>query len=72
MTTFFNEYFGVSEDVMTDFGAFNVSLVNDLPLFIDPFLLFHSEKAEYQRLHGEIIQYVTFLRDHSGQAAARR
>lgn len=70
MTTFFNEYFGVSEDVMTDFGAFNVSLVNDLPLFIDPFLLFHSEKAEYQRLHGEMIQYVTFLRDHSGQAAA--
>lgn len=55
---------------MADFGAFNVSLVNDLPLFIDPFLLFHSEKADYQVLHREIIKYVIFLRDNARQAAA--
>src|SRR5690606_160852 len=39
------------------------SLVNDLPLFIDPFLLFHSEKDEYQKLHDEMIAYLVFLRD---------
>ena len=63
--TFFNEYFGIAEELLTEFGAFNVSLINDLPLFIDPFLLFHSENDEYQQLHDEIIQYVTFLRDRS-------
>src|SRR6266436_9663905 len=63
MATFFNEYFGVTTDEVDDYGAFNVSLVNDLPLFIDPFLLFNSEKPEYRHLHDEMIRYVRFLRD---------
>lgn len=63
MPTFFNEYFDVSEQDVDDYGAFNVSLINDLPLFIDPFLLFNSANSEYQQLHGEILQYITFLRD---------
>jgi hypothetical protein len=65
MATFFNEYFEVSEDDLGAFGAFNVSIVNDLPLFIDPFLLFHSENPEYQQLHQEIIKYLVFLRDRA-------
>jgi hypothetical protein len=65
MATFFNEHFGISEKAFEESGAFNVSLVNDLPLFIDPFLLFHSESEEYQQLHAGIIQYVTFLRDRA-------
>lgn len=63
MSTFFNEYFDVSQDEVDDYGAFNVSLINDLPLFIDPFLLFNSEKPEYQALHADIIRYMIFLRD---------
>ncbi|MEL6064698.1 MULTISPECIES: hypothetical protein [unclassified Methylobacterium] len=63
MATFFNDFFEVSEDDVEAYGAFNVSLINDLPLFIDPFLLFHSEKEEYQQLHGEILKYLIFLRD---------
>jgi hypothetical protein len=69
MATFFNEYFEVPEDALQEFGAFNVSLVNDLPLFIDPFLLFHSENDEYQQLHEEMIRYVRFLRDRSVEAS---
>ena len=65
MATFFNEYFEVSEDDLGAFGAFNVSIVNDLPLFIDPFLLFHSDNSEYQQLHNEIIRYLVFLRDRA-------
>jgi hypothetical protein len=65
MATFFNEYFEVSEDDLGAFGAFNVSIVNDLPLFIDPFLLFHSDNSEYQQLHNEIIRYMVFLRDRA-------
>jgi hypothetical protein len=63
MATFFNEYFGVTRDTVDDYGAFNVSIINDLPLFIDPFLLFNSEKPEYQKLHADILKYMMFLRD---------
>jgi hypothetical protein len=42
-----------------------VSLINDLPLFIDPFLLFTSEKKEHRALHDGIIEYVRFLRDQA-------
>jgi hypothetical protein len=34
-------------------------------LFIDPFLLFNSERPEYIELHKGIIKYITFLRDKS-------
>ncbi|MGJ4902317.1 hypothetical protein ACQR0V_12160 [Bradyrhizobium sp. HKCCYLS2058] len=63
MATFFNEYFGVSQDQVDDYGAFNVSIINDLPLFIDPFLLFNSDKPEYKALHDGILKYIVFLRD---------
>jgi hypothetical protein len=65
MNVYFSDYFGVSVDDLNEYGAFNVSLINDLPVFIDPFLLFNSEKPEYQTLHQNIIEYITFLRDMS-------
>lgn len=63
MATFFNDFFGVTEDEIDTYGAFNVALINDLPLFIDPFLLFNSENKEYQQLHADILKYIVFLRD---------
>lgn len=63
MATFFNQFFGVAVEDLEAHGAFNITLINDLPLFIDPFLLFNSEKEEYQRLHREILDYIMFLRD---------
>ena len=65
MTTFLCDYFGIDEAVFEDYGALNISVVNDLPLFIDPFLLFHSEKPEYVALHEHIIEYLMFLRDRA-------
>ena len=62
---YFTDFFGVDRATLETYGAFNVSLVNDLPLFIDPFLLFDSPKPEYQLLHAEIIDYLKFLRDVS-------
>ena len=44
-------------------GALDISLITDLPLFIDPFLLFNSKKAEYRKLHDQVIDYLVFLRD---------
>jgi len=55
MATFISEFFGVDQEIFEQYGALNISVVNDLPLLIDPFLLFHSEKAEYVKLHEKII-----------------
>lgn len=63
MKTYFTDFFDVEPTVLAKYGAFNVSLVTDLPLFIDPFLLFNSKKKKYQELHAEIIAYLIFLRD---------
>jgi hypothetical protein len=62
---YFSETFGVSKETLDAYGAFDISLISDLPLFVDPFLLFHSDKAEYQALHEGIIRYLVFLRDHA-------
>jgi len=65
MKLYFSDYFEVTEQSLDEHGAFNISLVSDLPLFIDPFLLFTSDKPEYQKLHDNIITYLRFLRDKS-------
>lgn len=64
----FTDFFNVDEEVLDQHGAFNISLVSDLPLFIDPFLLFHSDRPEYQQLHREIVRYITFLRINADSA----
>ncbi len=64
---YFTDFFGVSPKTLEDYGAFNISLINDLPLFIDPFNLFNSDKPEYQKLHQNIIRYVRFLKDKSSK-----
>ena len=63
---YFADQFGVDPTVLEEYGAFDISLVSDPPLFIDPFLLFNSKKASYQGLHDEILRYLTFLRDEAG------
>jgi len=63
----FSDFFSVPPEVLDEYGAFNISLINDLPLFVDPFLLFNSNKEEYQQLHAEIIRYLAFLRDKSAE-----
>ncbi len=65
MNIYFTDWFDVDPDVLSDYGALNISLINDLPLFIDPFLLFTSKKKIYQNLHEQIIAYLKYLRDRS-------
>ena len=65
MKIYFSDFFNISPDDLENYGAFNLSLINDLPLFIDPFLLFGSKKPEYQVLHNEILDYLTFLKSKS-------
>lgn len=67
MKIYFSDFFDVSPEVLDNYGAFNISLINDLPLFIDPFLLFGSKKPEYQELHESILEYLSFLKKKSEQ-----
>jgi hypothetical protein len=59
----FSDYFEVDPELLDAYGALNVSLIDDLPLFKDPFLQFNSQNEEYQRLHAEIVRYVRYLRE---------
>lgn len=65
MDLYFSDVFNVPEDVIESHGAFNVCLVVDLPLFVDPFLLFNSKNPVYQALHQKIIGYIVYLRDQA-------
>jgi len=62
MKIYFSDFFDIDAKVLEKYGAFNISLINDLPLFVDPFLLFGSKKPEYKVLHNEIIDYLSFLK----------
>jgi hypothetical protein len=65
MKVYFCDWFDVAPELLEQYGAFNISLINDLPLFIDPFLLFTSQNPDYRRLHDDIIEYLRFLRDQA-------
>ena len=54
---YFSEYFKVNKQKVREYGAIDINLVCDLPLFIDPMLIFNREKPEYKELHEQIIKY---------------
>ena len=58
---FFSDYFGISSDVVEEYGAINISLIYDFPLFIDPFLLFNNEDPILHNIHDEMISYLKFI-----------
>lgn len=65
MKIYFSDVFSVFPETIEAYGAFNIALVNDLPLFVDPFLLYDSQNPAYRALHDEIITYLCFLRDRA-------
>ena len=58
---FFSEYFKIDPHTLFEYGALDISLICDLPFFIDPMLIFNSNKPQYRNLHAEIIRYFHFL-----------
>jgi len=67
MDIYFSDFFRVPPETVEEYGAFDISLVNDLPLFVDPFLLFNSDNEQYRSLHDEIIRYMRFLKEMSAE-----
>ena len=64
--------FGLNPDTIHEYGTVDVSLINDLPLFIDPFLLFTSGDEELRALHDHIIEYLRFLRGRAEAGSITR
>lgn len=52
---YFSEYFGIDTKIIDEYGAVDISLICDIPLFLDPMLIFNSSKDEYKKLHNNII-----------------
>ena len=65
LNIYFSDVFGVAPETLEEYGAFNIALVNDLPLFVDPFLLYDSKNPTHRDLHEQIITYLCFLRDRA-------
>lgn len=65
INVYFSDFFNIDKEIIDDYGAIDISLINDLPLFIDPFLLFNSSKEEYKKIHNEIIDYLLFLQKNA-------
>lgn len=60
---YFSDFFRINPGIVDSYGALDISLLNDLPLFIDPFLIFCSDDPECKKMHMEIIRYLVYLRD---------
>ncbi len=45
--------------IIEEYGAVNISLINDLPLFIDPFY-YLIVKIQILKIHKEMINYLLF------------
>ena len=43
---YFSDYFKVNRNKIKEYGAIDINLACDLPLFIDPMLIFNSEKLD--------------------------
>lgn len=67
---YFSDAFKVRPSAVEKYGAFNVSLVADLPLFVDPFLIFNSRKRQYRQLHRDIVRYLEFLFEKAQEGVA--
>ncbi len=58
----FSDYFNIPSAKLESYGCLDICINSDLPLFIDPFLLFASEKKEYQQLHNKIVGHLIELK----------
>ena len=65
IAVYFSDFFEVEPDIIEEYGAVDISLINDMPLFIDPFLLFNSDNPDFQRIHSEMINYLKFLQEQT-------
>ncbi len=57
----FSEYYKIDAACLKKYGAIDISLVADTPLFIDPLLIFSKKNQKYKDLHSQTLKYFIFL-----------
>lgn len=57
----FSDYFKVEKSVIKKYGAVDISLVCDTPLFIDPILIYSNKDEKIRNSYVEIVKYLLFL-----------
>lgn len=62
---FFSDKFLVSPNLIKDYGAINISLVCDTPLFIDPILIYDNDDPVIKSWYKNIVDYLLFLNSKS-------
>ena len=63
----FSELFNIDKAVLSEYGAVDISLHSDTPLFIDPLLIYRNDNPEIKKLYSEIVKYLLFLKKKSVQ-----
>ncbi len=61
----FSDYFGIEKSIIEKYDALNICLSSDLPMFIDPFLMFASKKPEYIELHKKVVDHLLVLKAYA-------
>jgi len=59
---YFSDFFDIEHKKIEEYWALDISLIYDNPAFVDPFLIFFSQKKEYLKLHSDIIKGLAQLR----------
>ncbi len=59
----FSDYFNVTKEELDKYGAVNISLLSDAPLFIDPLLVYFNDNAEIREQYQKITKYLLFLKE---------
>lgn len=57
----FSDYFKVDKKVINEYGAIDISLICDTPLFIDPILIYSNSDMKIKNCYAEIVKYLLFL-----------
>lgn len=57
----FSDYFKVDKRVLEEYGAIDISLICDTPLFIDPILIYSNSDEKIKNSYVEIVKYLLFL-----------
>ena len=61
----FSDYFRVDKDIIQNYGAVDISLYSDTPLFIDPILIYGNENSTIKLQYHEIVKYLVYLNERA-------
>lgn len=59
----FSKIFNVEKDIVKQYGAVDISLLSDTPLFIDPMLIMYNDDEEIRNQYQNLVKYLLFLKN---------